>query len=286
MVLSTRSIHNQVIPKFPGVKGQFLYNNDKFDNEMKILYSHLLENKRSLSSLTSKLWECKDDLIISFGKILASILEHKIIKINRAEIIKSFKTKNKKLKFLLKKAERKTITKYSVPVINLSTYHLKNIEYQQLKLGLDYSYINKNKNTRKFLAANFETLAQRTRHYVEVHRLEEYHECLRGYTDIFTKNVFQTKDYTYHNLKSLIREKDVVVMKGDKDSSLVILNKTDYIEKLENMVKEGIDKGTYTITEDNTIKDLNNFKQFLKQNLKEYDKLDDMLPTSNQPARI
>ena len=43
-------------------------------------------------------------------------------------------------------------------------------------------------------------------------------------------------------------------MKGDKDSSVVILNKTDYIEKLENMVKEGIDKGTYTLTEDNTIK--------------------------------
>ena len=34
-------------------------------------------------------------------------------------------------------------------------------------------------------------------------------------------------------------------MKGDKDLMIVILNKTDYIEKLENMVKEGIDKGTY-----------------------------------------
>ena len=86
----------------------------------------------------------------------------------------------------------KTTTKYSVPVINLLTYHLKDIEYQQLKLGLDYSYIDKNKNTRKFLAANLETLAQRTSDSVEAHRLEEYHEFLRGYTDIFTKNVFQT----------------------------------------------------------------------------------------------
>ena len=50
------------------------------------------------------------------------------------------------------------------------------------------------------------------------------------------------------------------------------------------MVKEGIDKGTYTMTEDNTIKDLKNLKQFLKRNFKGYDKLDDMLPTSNQPA--
>ena len=75
-------------------------------------------------------------------------------------------------------------------------------------------------------------------------------------------------------------------MKGNKDSSVVILNKTDYIEKLENMVKEGIDKGTYTLTEDHTIKDLKNFKQFLKRNFKAYDKLDDMLLTSNQPAGI
>ena len=96
--------------------------------------------------------------------------------------MKSSKTKNKKLQFLFKKADCKTTTKYSVAVINLLTYHLKDIEYQQLKLGLDYSYIDKNKNTRKFLAANLETLAQGTTDSVEAHRLEEYHEFLRGYT--------------------------------------------------------------------------------------------------------
>ena len=84
----------------------------------------------------------------------------------------------------------------------------------------------------------------------------KYHELLCGYRDIFTKNVFQTKDYTYHNLKTLIQEKNVVAMKGKKDSLVVILNNTDYIEKLENMVKEGIDKGTYTLTEDTNIKNL------------------------------
>ena len=57
-------------------------------------------------------------------------------------------------------------------------------------------------------------------------------------------------------------------MKGDKDFSVVILNKTDYTEKLENMVKESTDKGIITLTEDNTIKDLKNFKQFFKRNFK------------------
>ena len=50
---------------------------------MKILHSHLLENKINLSSLTSKLQECKDDLVISFGKIFAGILDRNIIKINQ-----------------------------------------------------------------------------------------------------------------------------------------------------------------------------------------------------------
>ena len=84
------------------------------------------------------------------------------------------------------KAERKTATKYSIPVINLSTYHLKDIEYQQLKLGLDYSYIGKNKNTRKFRATNFETLAQTRSDTVEAHRLQEYHELLHFYMVIQT----------------------------------------------------------------------------------------------------
>ena len=57
-------------------------------------------------------------------------------------------------------------------------------------------------------------------------------------------------------------------MKGDKDLLVVILNKTDYTEKLENMVKESTDKGIITLTEDNTIKDLKNFKQFFKRNFK------------------
>ena len=86
-----------------------------------------------------------------------------------------------------------------------------NLWSHQLKLGLDYSYIDKNKNTKKFLAANFETLAQRTSDSIEAHRLEKYHEFLSGYTDIFTKNVFERKDYTYHNLKKLIQEKDIVI---------------------------------------------------------------------------
>ena len=78
-----KAIHHKGIWKFAEIKGQFLDNNNKHDSEMKILHPHLLENKKNFISPTSKLHECNDDLITSFGKIFTGILEHKIIKINR-----------------------------------------------------------------------------------------------------------------------------------------------------------------------------------------------------------
>ena len=54
-----------------------------------------------------------------------------------------------------------------------------------------------------------------------------------------------TKDHTYNNLKRLIKNKNLCVLSGDKDSSIVIMNKQDYIQKLEGMLDEGIKRGTY-----------------------------------------
>ena len=48
---TNKAIHNQIIPKFTQVKEQFINNNDKHDSKTKILHSHLLENKKNLSSL-------------------------------------------------------------------------------------------------------------------------------------------------------------------------------------------------------------------------------------------
>ena len=49
-----------------------------------------------------------------------------------------------------------------------------------------------------------------------------------GCTDLFTNNIYATKDYTY-NLCCMIQNKDIVVVKGDKDSSVVIMKKSDYV---------------------------------------------------------
>ena len=46
------------------------------------------------------------------------------------------------------------------------------------------------------------------------------------------KNVDDSKDYTYN------------IFKHDKDSSVIIIDKNDYINRRESMTNEGTDKGT------------------------------------------
>ena len=45
--------------------------------------------------------------------------------------------------------------------------------------------------------------------------------------------------------ENLIRKSDIVILKVDKDSSVVIMNRWNYIEKPEGMIGEGVKKGTY-----------------------------------------
>ena len=46
-----------------------------------------------------------------------------------------------------------------------------------------------------------------------------------------------------------------MILRGDKDSSVVIMNRSDYVEKLEGMIEEGVKKSTYKKTEDTTLQD-------------------------------
>ena len=60
-----------------------------------------------------------------------------------------------------------------------------------------------------------------------------------------SKNILSANNETCKNLKNLIRKSDIVILRGDKDSSVVIMNRSDYIQKLEGMIEQGVKKGTY-----------------------------------------
>ena len=46
-------------------------------------------------------------------------------------------------------------------------------------------------------------------------QLKNFHGFKCACTDIFTNNIFATKNFTYHSLKDMIRDKDLVLLNGD-----------------------------------------------------------------------
>ena len=80
---------------------------------------------------------------------------------------------------------------------------------------------------------------------------ENFHEFLRGHADIFNSNIYATKD----------SKKGIAVVKGNKDSTMVMMKKSDYLTKLDTMINDGIMKGTYT--KGNMLKEISRFQDFL-----------------------
>ena len=80
----------------------------------------------------------------------------------------------------------------------------------------------------------------------------------------------------------MIQNKDIVIVKGDKDSSVVIMKKSDYVTKLDTMIDDGIMKDTYVETTGNV---LSRFQDFLYRNFHN-ERYKDMQPDSYQPARL
>ena len=77
-----------------------------------------------------------------------------------------------------------------------------------------------------------------------------------------------------------------MLLLGDKGSSVVVMNKKNYILKVDNMINEGIQQSKCEWANDKTHEDLGKFQHFLYRNFKNHRKHSDMRPVSNQPARF
>ena len=78
----------------------------------------------------------------------------------------------------------------------------------------------------------------------------------------------------------------MVEVSGDKESCVVLIDKTDYQDKLQKMVDDGIKNGIYKVAEDNTLKDLKLFNNFVYRNFRKYEHYEEMPPKSNQPGQL
>ena len=155
------------------------------------------------------------------GQLLYTSIINYIHMTQYQERINSIKPKSYKLKQLT--FEKTPPSKFKVPIVNLSSYDLSESERKQLHLGLEYSFVDKSKYLKKNIAANFESVSHRVSESTNHDHLEDFHEFLRAYTDIFTKNIYATKDFTYKNLKNIIKDENIAALSGDKDSSIIIM---------------------------------------------------------------
>ena len=222
------------------------------------MYEHLSKHYQDLKDLCKKYKSNNKTLRTNTGPLLSKYLLHYK---QSSECLQSFKIKNKKLWNLLPKNSTNQI-KYSVPVVNLSNNHLTKKERVPLSFGLEHRFLVKSKHIKKNLAANLEVVAETVTDSLDNKIREDFHEFLRVHTDILTKNIYSTKDDTYHNLKRIINNKTLAVVLGDKESCLIIMKRADYIAKMQTMIDDGITCGVYTPATDNTLKGLKTLREF------------------------
>ena len=73
---------------------------------------------------------------------------------------------------------------------------------------------------------------------------------------IITKNMYTGKDNIFRSLQKLRKTKDIVIIPADKDPCTVILNKKDYVCKVDEMIGDHITERKYIETTYNTFCDL------------------------------
>ena len=62
---------------------------------------------------------------------------------------------------------------------------------------------------------------------------------------IITKNIYTGKDNIFRSLQKLRKNKDIIIISADKDPCIVILNKKDYVRKVDEMIGDDITERKY-----------------------------------------
>ena len=78
-----------------------------------------------------------------------------------------------------------------------------------------------------------------------------------------SQNEYYTKDNTFKETHRIRNKNNLVILPGDKYSSVIIMNRSDYTKKVELMLQQGISEGKYVKTEDNVSKELKSFQSFI-----------------------
>ena len=66
---------------------------------------------------------------------------------------------------------------------------------------------------------------------------------LRSSTKVIANNVYKDSDNTFKSLNNLQNNNIIIILSVDKETCTVILNRTDFIKKVNAMTDDGISQG-------------------------------------------
>ena len=79
------------------------------------------------------------------------------------------------------------------------------------------SYVDKNKNVRRNVSAELESLSILLVKYINPSSKENFHEYLRVTTNIITKNISSDHDNTFESLTNLRKNENIIVLSADRN---------------------------------------------------------------------
>ena len=167
--------------------------------------------------------------------------ENLIFKSNDIKIKGVKETHSRKLfKFGLHHA-RENLTADQV-IFNLSDKHLTTDEKEVLSHGLKFALPPKKLNYHHFL--NFEKLYNELRENIIYDQLQDgLHRVKTTIKNIAFQSYYKFMNFRFHHnfkyiktLKALSKDNSIVILKPDKGNGIVIMNKIDYISKMESIV--------------------------------------------------
>ena len=109
-----------------------------------------------------------------------------------------------------------------------------------MNYGLHHCFIDKSRLVRRNIATELKYLAHTVQKDISSKDLKDFHEYFRKITNKFTQSNRQAKDNTCHDLRHLRNNIDIALLSGDKNYSLVVINKVGYVKKINGMINEGI----------------------------------------------
>ena len=291
---------NNLTPKFLNFKvtnRQLRSSKAYRDCQRKLLKEELANRKSNHRVKENEFKNLKDDLVRTLSVVDYTHLISLFTKSNDAILSKCQRVHKKKLYDL--GYFEKDVNDPDQVIHNLSSYQLTDTDKSLLAKGLNFALPPKKINFADYMTP-FELLFRKVKDCdVEHHKLDILKVDLKriAYASFNRYNFLRELNLSlpeFHALKRLSSNKDIVIHKSDKGNSVVIVDRKDYIKKLEELVADPAKFVKVDVKEDKDYSFMTKEKETVdailrnlltKKSISEYEKKC-LSPDGPNPARL